>query len=126
MNSQCKLTPISAHPSDRLLASLPRDQAAPADADDELPDAVLPRHPARAGRVQRQQEVVLEYIEGRPGDGDHDCCRRRSGEPERASGDGGSDAEKAVRVLVGLAWKRAVLIRFEDWDLSSSPYSTGA
>ena len=45
--------PTPTSPSDWLFASLPRHQATPANADDKLPDAVLSRHPARAGRVQR-------------------------------------------------------------------------
>ncbi len=45
------LIPTSPLASNRLLASLPWHQATPANADDKLPDAVLPRHPARVRRV---------------------------------------------------------------------------
>ena len=46
--------------------------------------------------MQRQQAVVLEHPQGGSEIGDHDCCWGCCGEFERASGDGGFDAEAEV------------------------------
>ena len=46
--------------------------------------------------MQRQQAAVLEHPQGGSGIGDHDCCWGCCGKFERASGDGGFDAEAEV------------------------------
>ena len=84
------------HCSHRVFSCLPRNQTSHPDARLELSNAILQGYTHGTGGMQRQQAVMLEHPQGGSRIGDHDCRWGCCREFERASGDGGFDAEAEV------------------------------